>query len=306
MDHFSIRDIENLSGIRAHTIRAWEQRYGLRLGRRGDGMQRVYSDEDLKQLLRIAFLYHSGHKISVLARLGQEEICRMVENSLITEDNYGAFVQQLIAAGIELDKEKFEKIVNTLVMRIGFEKSLTAVFFPFLERIGLLWMTNHMIPAQEHFTSHIIRKKLILATDGIDVSPTCPAKLLVFAPVGERHEIPLLAANYFFRKHGLRTCYVGVNTSDNCLQDYLETWRPDFVFTHVITSLAGGGLVACLEAFTRKYPGMTWLISGPACRQISPLPATVKMLHSLEELLAFADAVPALISASHNSSHPRP
>lgn len=301
MDHFSIRDIENLSGIRAHTLRVWEQRYGLLIGRRGEGMQRIYSDEDLKQLLRIAFLYHSGHKISVIAKLTQEEICRLVDNSFVTDENHGAFVQQLIAAGIEFDKEKFEKIVNTLVMRIGFEKALTAVLFPFLERIGMLWITNHVIPAQEHFTSHIIRKKLILATDGIEVAPSCPAKLLVFAPAGERHEIPLLAANYFFRKHGLRTCYVGVNTAMSCLEEYLETWRPDFIYTHVISSLAGAGLVSCFETFTRKYPGVTWVISGPACRQISQLPASVKMLHSLDELLVFADSVPALISASHNS-----
>src|SRR5690606_4140455 len=101
---------------------------------------------------------------------------------------------------------------NTATLRLGLEKSITEVFFPFLERIGLLWMTNNVIPAQEHFVSHIIRKKIILAIDGLDVTDRS-RNILIFAPEGEHHEIPLLAVNYLLRKNNINTTYLGVNTS---------------------------------------------------------------------------------------------
>lgn len=301
MEYFSIRDIENLCAIKAHTLRIWEQRYGLCVARRKDSQRRVYDNEDLKQLLRVSFLYHTGHKISNIARLSTEEIRQLVEAARVTNNNYEAFIQQLTEAGVDLDKEKFEKLVNTLVMRIGFEKALTGVFFPFLERIGQLWMTNHMLPAQEHFASHIIRKKLILATDGIDAAPGGPLSVAVFAPEGELHEIPLLTANYFFRKAQIRTAYFGVNMPIHGLEYYLDNHPCTHLYTHVITCLKGEGLEHYLQKLGDKYPGKQLLLSGPVIRQLPALPPHVKILHSLDELIGFAHDHATLISASHNS-----
>src|SRR5687768_14986156 len=191
MNQFTIKDIENLCGIKAHTLRTWEQRYELFVAKRKESNQRVYDDEDLKQLLRISFLYHSGYKISGIARLSHEEIQRTVEASCLKEDNHEIFIHQLIAASIDLDEERFEKLINCLVLRIGIEKCISNVFYPFLQRIGLLWMTGHVIPAQEHFSSHIIRKKIICAIDGLDSRGQSSPTILLFAPAGEFHEIPL-------------------------------------------------------------------------------------------------------------------
>ena len=301
MNHFSIRDIENLCGIKAHTLRIWEQRYKLFLPKRKESQHRIYDNDDLKELLRISFLYHTGHKISKIARLSKEEIQQLVEASCIKEDNHDAFVQQLIEAGVDFDKEKFEKIVNCLVVRIGIEKCIITVFYPFLQRIGLLWMTNNVIPAQEHFVSHIIRKKIILATDGIEIDSNNATDIVVFAPPGEQHEIPLLVANYFFRKFNSRTSYFGVNVSIECLEYYLQHHTATHLYTHVITHVSNNGLNNYISTLCSKFPDKKIVLSGPACKCMEDIPANLQILHSLDEMIAFAKEAGTVTLASHNS-----
>lgn len=301
MDYFSIRDIENLCGIKAHTLRIWEQRYGLQVAKRSENQRRTYDNEDLKLLLRIAFLYHTGHKISAIAKLSPEEISELMEETRISHGNHEAYIQQLIEAGVDLDKERFEKLVNTLVMRIGFEKSLTGVFFPFLERIGMLWLTNHLLPAQEHFASHIIRKKLILATDGIEPEPAGPLSVVLFTPEGEQHEIPLLTANYFFRKRGIRTFYLGVNVKLSSLEYYLDMRPATHLFAHIITCMKDEGPGQFLRHICQKYPGTQMLVSGPQIRQLADVPGNMQLFHSLDDLILYAGRQVQLTSASHNS-----
>ncbi len=290
MNQFTIKDIENLCGIKAHTLRIWEQRYtGLFVPKRKESQHRVYDNDDLKELLRISFLYHNGHKISKIAALGPGQIQQLVEASGITEDNHEAFVHQLIEAGIDFDKEKFEKIVNSLVVRIGLEKSIINVFYPFLQRIGLLWMTNNVMPAQEHFASHIIRKKIILATDGLEPAATT-STIVVFAPSGEHHEIPLLSANYFLKKYNNRTIYFGVNVPEACLVYYLEHHPASHLYAHVITNMNSMGLNDYFSSLSKKFPDKKIVLSGPACKSIENINTNLQILSSLDEMIAFAKA----------------
>ena len=187
MNHFTIKDIENLCGIKAHTLRIWEQRYNFFVPKRKKSQHRIYDSDDLKELLRISFLYHNGYKISKIAELNPGQIHQLVEESGMQDNNHEIFIHQLIEAGLDFDKEKFEIIVNCLALRIGMEKCITEVFYPFLQRIGLLWMTNNVIPAQEHFVSQIIRNKIIVATDGLEVRNDAVTNVIVFTPTGEFH-----------------------------------------------------------------------------------------------------------------------
>ncbi len=301
MNHFTIRDIENLCGIKAHTLRIWEQRYKLFIPKRKESQHRIYDNDDLKELLRISFLYHNGYKISKIARLNSGQIQELVESSCIRDDNQETFVHQLIEAGVDFDKEKFEKIVNYLVVRIGLEKCIINVFYPFLQRIGLLWMTNNVIPAQEHFTSHIIRKKIILATDGLEIGNNCAVNIVVFAPSGEQHEIPLLTANYFFRKYSGHTTYFGANVSADCLTYYLQHHPATHLYAHVITSLNNDGLNTYISLLCNNFPDKKIVVSGPACKCIEKVPGNLRILRSLEELIEFAKEAGSVTSASHSS-----
>jgi len=288
MNQFTISDIENLCGIKAHTLRVWEQRYNLCVARRKESLHRVYDNEDLKELLRIAYLYHHGHKISKIAGLSKEEIDNLVQNSSSDNDNYGIYIHQLLEAALDFDKIKFEKAINCFVVRMGLEKCIIEIFNPLLQRMGILWMTNNLIPAQEHFTSHIIRKKIILATDGLEGEINPKSNTLLFCPSGEFHEIPLLVANYFLRKNGHQTTYLGTNVSFECIRYFVSLHKVDRIYMHIIASLDNCGIGVLVKDLHDSFPGKQLLISGPAVKCISPVPDYVKVFHTIPELVEFS------------------
>jgi DNA-binding transcriptional MerR regulator len=287
MNRFTIRDIENLCRIKAHTIRTWEQRYNLCVAKRKQSQHRVYNNEDLKDLLRVSFLYHHGHKISRIAKLSAEDIHEVV-TCACNKNNEEAQVLQLLEAGLDLDKDRFEKTVNCLIMQYGMDKCLVSIFFPFLEKIGLLWLSDHVIPGQEHFVSHIIRKKILLATDGLERAKdrTAPP-VVIFAPRGEHHEIPLLAVNYFFRKNGHRTVYFGPDLSLETLRSYLDEHRVALIYTHVITHI-NTDLESYLWELGTSCPGKKLFISGPAAASLEKIPANLSVIRKMEEMLQLA------------------
>ena len=291
MNQFSIRDIENLCGVKAHTLRIWEQRYKLFCPRRKESQHRIYDCDDLKELLRIAFLYHHGYKISKIASLTpeqrQEEVARIKPQVC----NFEIYVHQLIEASIGFDKDNFEKIVNNLVLRIGLEKCIVHVFYPFLERIGMLWMTNHVLPAQEHFSSHIIRKKIICAIDGMEPPRDQRHNVVIFSPPGEMHEIPLLVINYLFRKHGIRTTYFGTNVTPETIQYYASIHNITHLYLHVITHLDNCGMETIIDKFSKLFPDKKILFSGPACQCIGQHSTQLVHLKSFEEFGRYADSL---------------
>ena len=288
MNQFTIKDIENLSGIKAHTLRIWEQRYGVFIPKRKQSNHRIYSNEDLKELLRISFLYHNNYKISKIAKLSKKQIRDEVEAVCIRENNYPVFISQLIEASIDFDKEKFEKIVNSLVIRIGLEKSIKGVFCPFLHRIGLLWMTNHVIPAQEHFASHIIRKKIISAIDGLD-KPTNPDHhVALFSPQGEHHEIPLLIVNYYLRKQNIRTTYFGTDVPVDSIKSYAMRQPVTHLYLHLTTNLAELNLQQYVKKLCADFPEKKIMISGPASMHIHLEAKNLCKICSLDEMIHFA------------------
>lgn len=287
MNRFTIRDIENLCRIKAHTIRTWEQRYKLCVARRKQSQHRVYDNEDLKELLRVSFLYHNGHKISRIAKLSSADIQQVVKCACDRE-NDEAQVLQLLEAGLDFDKEQFEKSVNCLILRYGLERCLVNIFFPFLEKIGLLWLTDHVIPGQEHFVSHIIRKKIILATDGLERgSDKSRPPVVIFAPKGEHHEIPLLTVNYFFRRNGHRTVYFGPDLGAETLHLYLKEHPAALIYTHVI-ALVNNNLEEQMEKLCAAYPEKQFVISGPAGTSMENPPLNLRVIRSINEAVDLA------------------
>lgn len=303
MNQFSIRDIENLCGIKAHTLRIWEQRYKLFVPKRKESQHRVYDCDDLKELLRISFLYHHGYKISKIVCLTPQQIQEEVARIKPQCCNYEVFVHQLIEASISFDKVSFEKIVNNLVAKIGLEKSIFLVIYPFLHRIGLLWMTNHIIPAQEHFSSHIIRKKILCGIDGVAAQGNVSdKKVLIFAPSGELHEIPLLAVNYIFKKLGIRTAYFGTDVTPETLEYYLTYHRVTHIYMHVITHFDNCSLEAVVWKLCHKYPDLTIVVSGPACKCLCMDMPNLVHLHSPDELLRLGNSLAGKIQDNFNDS----
>src|SRR6476620_522976 len=161
MNAFTIRDLENLSGIKAHTIRIWEKRYNFLKPQRSGTNIRYYTSEELKTLLNYALLNKNGYKISAIADMAPEEISNAVLSLTSFEARHERLIIAMLNAMVELEAKLFEKIVNDYINENGVEDSVKLLLFPFLQRIGILWLTDHIRVAQEHLVSNIIRQKLI-------------------------------------------------------------------------------------------------------------------------------------------------
>lgn len=237
MANYTIKDLERLSGIKAHTIRIWEKRYGLIEPERTQTNIRFYCDAELKKLLNISILNRNGYKISKIASLSNEEIGTNIQKLSENPTDIESQVENLAIAMIDLDEAKFEKLLSRIIIQLGFEDSIINVINPFLARIGVMWQTGTINPAQEHFISNLIRQKLLVAIDTqTPIETTASKTFLLFLPEGERHELSLLLANYMIRKRGHKVIYLGQNVPLNDLIEILRIKHVDYMLTSVTTS----------------------------------------------------------------------
>ncbi|MFN3939151.1 MAG: MerR family transcriptional regulator [Chitinophagales bacterium] len=182
---YSIRDLERLSGIKAHTIRIWEQRYGILKVSRTSTNIRFYNDDELKYLLSLALLNRSGWKISKLAKMSRSEISEAVDKLAELDTDFRVQIEALVEATLNFDETKFEKILNTSILQIGFEETMKKLIFPFLEKLGVLWVSGAMMAAQEHFITQLIRQKILVGIDAYSgKSNENSKKFLLFLPNG--------------------------------------------------------------------------------------------------------------------------
>jgi DNA-binding transcriptional MerR regulator len=297
MNFFSIRDIENLTGIKAHTLRIWEQRYHLFTPKRKESKHRIYDNDDLKYILRVAYLYHQGYKISRIAGLAEEEISRLALELKPGAANYDIFINQLTEAALDFDNERFETVLASLVQQSGFAQSVLHVFFPLLKKIGQLWLAGSAMPAQEHFASAIIIKKLLLAGEQLEppLALASRRRVLLFTPPGELHEIPILFMQYMLKKNGIPYLYVGANIDTLTLkaicdqQENLQAGRITQLYFYLITNLIRSDLTTYLQQLASLFPDKEIIFAGSKTgSHIARIPRNVKLLKTAEELMGFS------------------
>jgi len=234
MGKYSIKDIEVLTGVQAHTIRIWEQRYGIIVPNRTETNIRYYSDEQLKQVLNIAFLNQKGFKISKLASMNSNQINEEIEKLYDTSESTNIYIHGLQTAMVDFDKNKFEKIFATCILKDGILKTMKEVIIPFMQKIGTMWITGIINPAQEHFISNMIRKKILVAIDGVvpENNPNAK-KFILYLPEGDLHEIPLLIAYYIIKSNHQDALYMGASLPLNDLKKAINFIEPDYIVTAV-------------------------------------------------------------------------
>jgi DNA-binding transcriptional MerR regulator len=291
MSTFSIKDLEHLSGIKAHTIRIWEQRYELIHPKRTDTNIRYYDDKDLKLILNVALLKDNGHKISKIAKMShgemQREVLRLTESNL----RFPEQIHALTICMVDLDEDRFEKIMSTNILKLGFEKTMINVIYPFLTKIGILWQTGAINPAQEHFISNLVRQKLIVAIDNQYVSvENRDNKYMLFLPEGELHELSLLFADYIIKSRQNRSIYLGQSLPLTDLQAVYDLHKPNYVLT-IITSTPGSSEVQrYIDTIATKFKDSTILLSGfQVVGQDLKTPDNVVIINKIEDLMSFVD-----------------
>lgn len=260
---YSIVDLEKLTGVKAHTIRIWEQRYGVITPKRTQSNIRYYQDDDLKQLLNIAILNKNGHKISKIAQMQPDEINETAAALSSIDVSYGAHLDALTIAMIEMDELKFDKIVNTHIQQLGFERTMTELIYPFLDKLSILWLTGSISPIQENFISFLIRQKIISAIDQLEPSEhTTSKKCLLYLPEGEKQELSLLFIHFMLRVRNYRVIYLGHDISIPELKIACEIIKPDYICAMINSSLETVSIQQYVNNLSNEIFNCQILLSG--------------------------------------------
>jgi DNA-binding transcriptional MerR regulator len=296
MQKFTIRDIENMCGIKAHTLRIWEQRYDFFKPKRKQSKHRIYDNEDLKQLLRVAFLYHQGWKVSKIAVLSQEEILetvRLLEKQTVEQKS---FILTLLEAAIAFDEKSFNDTLNDCIIKFGLEDAVLNICFPLMNRMGMLWMTNNIIPAQEHFSSYLIQHKIIAETQKLPVGEKSNPVILLFTPDGEHHELPLLFINYLLRSNRVHTVYIGTNIKFEHVKLLLQQdLSIQMIYFHSITHFSKYDIDDYLELLCTHFPEKKVIASGTSIQPATRTFLNLRLLKSDESIKKFVKNVTAIL-----------
>ncbi len=288
METFSIRDIERLSGIKAHTLRMWEVRYGLVMPHRKESKHRFYTNDDLRHILRISWLYHQGYKISHIGSLSEKAIARLIEKEVSSGSFFEDQTNDLLSASIQMNEVLMESTLYRCTMQLGMERTLVQVVYPFFEKLGLMWMNETLRPAQEHFSSHIIRNMIIREIDNLP-KPFQKSKgcILLFTPEEEYHEIPLLFVQYLLRKNGYATAYFGHHVKADVLESYCRLKPVVQLHYHHLTNFTHLDAEEYLEWCCTTFPGLKVVVSGPVTSKINTVPPNAQLLSSMQDLLNY-------------------
>lgn len=284
MSTYSIKDLEQLSGIKAHTLRIWEQRYNLLNPKRTDTNIRFYDDVDLKLILNVALLNDNGYKISKIASMDSDEmraeVMKLTDRTLTHDDQ----IHALTICMIEMDEERFDKVLSTNILKLGFEQTMMNIVYPFMSKIGVLWQTGAINPAHEHFISNLVRQKLIVAIDG-QVPNGDGKKFLLFLPEGELHEISLLFASYLIKSKGNKVIYLGQNTPNEDLLAVYKIHQPDYMLTVITTSPAAEYAQDYLNHLAERFSKTRILVTGyQVIGQDLVMPSNVKLMNYIRDI----------------------
>lgn len=286
--NYSIRDLEKLSGIKAHTLRIWEKRYSVFNPNRTETNIRYYTNEDLKKILNISLLNKSGYKISSIAAMHSSEISDLVAAINLVKTENEDLVDNLILSMIDMDEQLFTKTFNSCLVKLGFENSVLKIIFPFLSRIGTMWQAGSINPAQEHFVSNIIRQKMIVAIDGINLQPNSKQMqtVILFLRENELHELVLLFYSYAMRARGYHTVYLGQSVPVADLERVISIVRPDYLLTVITNSFSKKEWESFKSKMIEYSSDSTVLLSGkPAFELENNLAPNIHLFKSLAELL---------------------
>ncbi len=273
-----------LTGIKAHTIRMWEKRYGLLKPQRTATQIRTYSNEELLLLLNISLLNKKGYKISRIAEMSPEELfqtSREVHESKSSDTS----IEQFIVSVLNLDEQLFHNTFRELTQKTSLSEVFSERIIPFLRRIGVMWLVGTINPAQEHFISNLIRQKIIAAIDALPIPEAGQKKILLYLPEHEWHEISLLVYHYHLRAKGLNSIYLGQSLPYEALLKTVQLLNPTLIVSSWLTAIEPQEMCNYFFRLTEDFPHITIAASGYQVDQLkNQLPKTIRHLNGIPDL----------------------
>ncbi|MEL0652925.1 MerR family transcriptional regulator [Algibacter sp. TI.3.09] len=234
MSKYTMAQIVALTGIKAHTLRKWETRYNFLDPERTDTNIRYYSDNQLKKLLNIAVLTRNGYRISKIDKMTDDEIHKTISDG-ITEGNYEDEISALVISMLDMDEVSFNDVLRTQIVKKGLLATVTELVYPFLNQVGVLWGINKVMPAQEHFISNLIKRKMFASIDVLAYPPKGAPSILMFLTEDEYHEIALLLAYYIAREMGWSVYYLGQDVPTENIKQVIKEVKPNLMLSMFVT-----------------------------------------------------------------------
>ena len=289
---FSIKDLENISGIKAHTIRIWEKRYKLLEPERTETNIRHYGLRSLQKLLNVAFLNSNGIKISKIAKLSNEEVSAHVREIASRGNIEHHAINAFKMSMFHFDQVLFYKTYMNLLERYTFREIFYDIFIPLLNEMGLLWQTNTISPAHEHFISVHIKQKILLNIEKLQSLEPKPATrtFVLFLPENEIHDIGLLFVNYELRSRGYHTIFLGESIPMESLSDVLEFFNEiTFISYFTVKPIEREDVLIYLDNFKqlllKKESSKLWLLGHKLGLLPNDYPKATYGFYSIENLV---------------------
>ncbi|BFP42642.1 MerR family transcriptional regulator [Flavobacteriaceae bacterium GF1] len=290
---FSIRDMENLSGIKAHTIRIWEKRYNLFSPERTVTNIRTYSLKSLQKLLNIVLLYHNGYKISKIAKIPESEIPVLVREIVAKNSEKSHAINAFKLSMINFDQALFFNTYNSLLAERSFREIFIEVFIPLLNELGLLWQTDTISPSHEHFITNLIKQKIYINTEKLQIiEPTRKDKVFVlFLPENEIHELGLLFLNYEINLKGYKAIYLGQTMPIENLVDIIKYYENVHFVSYFTVSPTKDEIEKYIENFEKDVNSLgsskLWILGHQVQHLLNEdLPESIRTFNSIERLMS--------------------
>jgi len=289
---YSIKDLEKLSGVKAHTLRIWEKRYGILTPQRTKSNIRFYLDDDLKVILNIALLNRNGIKISKIAKMDRSEIQKKVAEITDVDESFEGQLDSLTISLLELDESKFVKLLDKNIEERGFAETMLEVVYPLLDKLAMMWISGSIKGVHEKFVSYLIKRKCIAEIDTLEI--TRDEVFLIFLPEGESNELSLLFLHYLIKKSGFKVINAGPDINIYDLLEVEEIKHPQYIFTIINDSMNGEDYRAYINLLCRQFKKTQIMLSGirPRATQIDDkISARIKTFSSSEDTISYLNSL---------------
>lgn len=289
MNSFSISELQQFSGIKAHTIRMWEQRYQALEPDRTEGNTRFYNGDQLRRLLNIVSLMGSDYKVSELCSMPDTQLQQLlkenIKKSTVENPIYEHFISQIVAAGLTFDELAFNTLYVECQKRFKLRDTYVNIFHPVLVRLGLLWTSDSLRPAHEHFITQLIRRKILSATDSLPKPKSSKQTWLLFLPEEEFHETGLLFSEFLIRQTGKQVVYLGADLPVEALQQVSESVHPTHLLTFLVRRKEEEMEIEYIKQLSKKFKQQKIYIACDPAKLSDYKPGgNCTFLHSVSDL----------------------
>jgi DNA-binding transcriptional MerR regulator len=292
MSSYTIKDLEKISGIKAHTIRIWEQRYQFLQPQRTETNIRTYSGDELKTILNVSLLNKYGFKISHIDKMSAEQMEEKILSLNQIDAQRERVVNALIKEMVSLNMANFERQMDTYIGQKGIEKTIIEIIFPFMERVGILWVTNHINPAQEHLATNVIRQKIILGIEKLPPVLNYSKRIVLFMPEGEYHEIGLLYVHFLLKQRGFYIDYLGANVPMVDLKYLSEFHKVDYLYCHLTSPARNFKIIKFFDQLAEVSKIIPIVISGQLAQAYKgQIAGNIQLKRTLAETINFLESI---------------